>query len=159
MSRAWPVPDIKPKASAARNAGRILAVRLDELFSYAAAIPDPEAVAELHNARIAAKRLRYTLELFPVIFGEAGAEAIAQLRVVQDDLGRIHDLDVRLDLIDAEIESLGEATSTVETEARVGLEALRERQYAARSRQHRTFVTRWQAFEQSSFRASLANAT
>ena len=159
MSRAWPVPNIKPKQSVAKNANRILSVRLDELFSYSQNLPDPDAVAELHNARIAAKRLRYTLELFPALIGKAGAAAIEQLKGIQNDLGIIHDLDVRMDLIANEIETLADATDEADVNARDGLESLLKRQRASRNRLHRTFVKNWQRLEESDFRGSLVNAT
>jgi hypothetical protein len=75
------------------NAQRILAVRLDELLGWREALADPSLTTELHDMRIAAKRLRYALEMFDVCFADARdlAHAVADL---QEDLGAIHDLDV-----------------------------------------------------------------
>ena len=42
----------------------VIRVRLGEVTEYAPAILDPANVTELHDMRIAVKRLRYTLEVF-----------------------------------------------------------------------------------------------
>ena len=95
VSKAWPVPEIKPNASVAINAGRILTVRFDELLSHAAWTDDQKAVEQLHAARISAKRLRYTLEFFAPIYGSDAESALSDLSRLQDELGQVHDLDVR----------------------------------------------------------------
>lgn len=67
---------------------------LDDLFSHAASVADPAAEEEHHAMRIAAKRLRYTMETFaPLYPGELKSE-IAALKKLQDYLGDIHDCDV-----------------------------------------------------------------
>ena len=50
----------------------------------------------MHDMRIAAKRLRYLLELVGFCFGEVGGEAQARARELQEVLGEIHDCDVML---------------------------------------------------------------
>ncbi len=99
MSRAWPVEDVEPGASLAVNARRILGVRVAEYFSYASVVPLEQAVEPLHNLRISAKRLRYTLELFRVVFGDAGKVQIDRIKAIQEELGELHDHDVRIELI------------------------------------------------------------
>ena len=100
MSRAWPVDDLDPDASLATNARRILAVKMAEYYSYAPIVPIETAVEELHDLRIAAKRLRYTLELFRVVFGGRGEAQIERVKAIQEELGAIHDHDVRIALIE-----------------------------------------------------------
>ena len=53
----------------------------------------------MHDMRIAAKRLRYLLELVGFCFGEVGEEAQARARELQEVLGEIHDCDVMLERI------------------------------------------------------------
>jgi hypothetical protein len=92
------------------TARTILEVRLDELLETRATISGPADSQPLHDLRIAAKRLRYSLEMFAVCFPEKVAQERADtVREMQDVLGRIHDLDVlqgllqeRLARIDAE---------------------------------------------------------
>ncbi len=54
-----------------------------------------------HQTRIAGKRLRYVLEPLEADTPR-GKSAVAALRRLQDDLGDLHDLDVMLELIEAE---------------------------------------------------------
>ena len=56
------------------------------------------ATEELHNLRISAKRLRYTLELFRAVFGESGERQIERVKAIQEELGNLHDADVRIAL-------------------------------------------------------------
>ena len=70
------------------------AVRLDEVCSFDPAIRDPGNVTELHDMRIAAKRLRYALELTGELRLARTASLVARLRGMQDVLGELHDLDV-----------------------------------------------------------------
>lgn len=67
--------------------------RLEVFLTRGAAIETPEAVESLHRLRIAARRLRYTMEFLKRDLD--GAEAIAtELRGLQDTLGAVHDCDV-----------------------------------------------------------------
>jgi CHAD domain-containing protein len=68
--------------------------RLSDLCAYDTVIIDPENVAGLHAMRIAAKKLRYTLEAFAPCFGEPMQDAILHLKTMQDFLGLVHDCDV-----------------------------------------------------------------
>jgi CHAD domain-containing protein len=161
MSKAWPVRGIDPAAPLAENARKILAVRTAEYFSYAPIVDIPEAVAQLHALRIAAKRLRYTLELFRDVFAERGEALIDLVKAAQEDLGEIHDHDVRLDLIDAELDSLDSESDAERDEAvaanpRIGLNALAERERAARRERYDAFRTRWHA-DASRMRAELVD--
>lgn len=148
MSKAWPVPEIDPAGTLAENARQILAVRTAEYFSYATIVDIPEAVEQLHALRIAAKRLRYTLELFVDVFGQRGETLIDQVKAVQEDLGEIHDHDVRLDLIAAELDSLdresdGEGDKSPTADPRIGLIALADRDRTARQDRYDAFRRRW----------------
>ncbi|MFM9023252.1 MAG: CHAD domain-containing protein, partial [Solirubrobacterales bacterium] len=57
------VKHLDPDSSLAENAEKIVSARLDELWSFAPGVLDPANVEELHEMRIAAKRLRYVLEV------------------------------------------------------------------------------------------------
>ena len=50
--------------------------------------------ARLHQVRIAAKKLRYTLELDPGASAPRGAARLRTLKTAQDLLGRMHDLEI-----------------------------------------------------------------
>ena len=61
--KAKRVKGLDPEAPLADNAERIVRVRLDELTSFMPKATDPDEVVALHDMRIAAKRLRYILEV------------------------------------------------------------------------------------------------
>jgi hypothetical protein len=106
VSKAWPVDGLDGDRSVAENARRVLAVRIAELYSYAPVIPHPEHSEALHDMRIAAKRLRYSLELFRDRLGKPGARQIERIKAVQEELGTLHDHDVRIALIEDELAAL-----------------------------------------------------
>jgi hypothetical protein len=106
VSRAWAVEDIDPDAPVIDNARRVLAVRIAEFYSFEPIVSHPELSVALHDMRISAKRLRYTLELFRPHFGKAGERQIERVKAIQELLGTLHDYDVRIDLIGDELSQL-----------------------------------------------------
>src|SRR5215211_188786 len=103
MSRAWPVDDVDPRAPVLENARRVLAIRIAEFYSYEPIVSYPELSEALHDLRISAKRLRYTLELFRPQFGKSGERQIERVKAMQETLGTLHDHDVRIDMIGDEL--------------------------------------------------------
>ena len=91
--KACRVKGLDPDGALADNARRIMATRLDELRSFADAVRDPGAVDELHDMRIAAKRLRYVLEMTAPALGPAAERSAKAAKKLQDVLGDIHDCD------------------------------------------------------------------
>src|SRR5438067_11088676 len=90
MAKARPVRGLRPRATLLENARAIIAVPVAEMFSFADASGDPARDEDLHNMRIAAKRLRYTLELFRVCLGPAGPARLGSRTEIQERIGRIH---------------------------------------------------------------------
>ena len=179
MAKAWPVPGVDPTADVSRNARLILAVRIAELYGWEPVIPHPEAIEPLHAMRISAKRLRYTLELFAETFGEAGAAALVQIKEVQELLGGLHDIDVRIALVEDEqtttalehARTLGprlaasdgaEHQSIVSSalrpppdDPRRGLVSLLSRQHRDRRTQYGRFIARWSELQAGGMRRRL----
>lgn len=98
--KARSVKGLDPDISFAKAARKIAAVREDELRSFWPAVRDPAAVQELHDMRIAAKRLRYVLELAAPALGNGASVAAKRARELQDLLGEIHDCDVILPFVE-----------------------------------------------------------
>ena len=90
------VKGLEPGEPLRPNAGRILATRLDELRALAAEAVEPGAETAQHDMRIAAKRLRYVLEITGVCFGPEADAARVAAKELQAVLGEIHDCDVML---------------------------------------------------------------
>jgi CHAD domain-containing protein len=77
---------------------------LDAFLAYEPYIAQPECIQELHNMRIAAKKLRYTLEALAPLYSEDSKGVLQTLRLVQEYLGDIHDCDMWIQYIPAFIE-------------------------------------------------------
>jgi hypothetical protein len=103
VAKGWPVPDIDPDAPVLENARKVMAVRIAEFYSYEPFVTRPEHSIELHDMRIAAKRLRYTLELFEPQFGADGKRQTSRIKDLQEELGALHDHDVRIEFIGDEL--------------------------------------------------------
>lgn len=100
MTKAWSVQNLHCEADVAREGAKILRVRLDETVANHGNIEGESDSAALHNLRISAKRLRYSLETFAFCFPYADAKALAdEVKALQDLLGRIHDLDVLVEIL------------------------------------------------------------
>jgi hypothetical protein len=69
------------------------------MYSWAAHVDEPYEVRALHNLRIAAKRLRYVLEIFEDVLPPAGQSIAHELSRIQDELGAMHDCDVLIALL------------------------------------------------------------
>jgi len=72
----------------------IVLQRLEEMEKLSDSLFRPLKVAPLHEARIAAKNLRYCLELFEHCWGTPMSKMARKLAVLQSSLGKIHDCDV-----------------------------------------------------------------
>jgi CHAD domain-containing protein len=104
--KARKVKKLDPAAPLDQNAARIVRTRLDELRSFVPGALDPGASEAQHDMRIAAKRLRYVLEVTGSCFGKPADAARRRARELQGLLGEIHDCDVMLPRVQAQIEAL-----------------------------------------------------
>jgi hypothetical protein len=110
--KARPVKKLDPSRSLAENAARIIQVRLDEMVSFAPKALDGK-VKDQHDMRIAAKRLRYVLEVSGFAFGRPADTARRRARDLQDILGEIHDCEVMLPRVRRHLKELQLADAEV----------------------------------------------
>jgi CHAD domain-containing protein len=177
--KARRVKGLDPDASLADNLERIVAVRLDELCSFVPKALDPARVKALHDMRIAAKRVRYILEVAAEpCFGPYATTAIKRAKDLQDLLGELHDCDVQLPRVRALQEEL-RAADALEARARAGaapdldptlasgtphadswrgLETMAIYLEARRGLLFERFLELWQSLERDGFRARLEYA-
>jgi CHAD domain-containing protein len=91
---------IKPDSNQLRGcAVAAIALELEGLLSHETYIEQPSKVEELHQMRIAAKKLRYTIEVFAPLFDKTLNEGLAAAKEAQKILGEIHDCDVWIQML------------------------------------------------------------
>ena len=177
--KARRVKGLDPSESFRLNAERMARVRIDEVWSLGQQALDPDEVKALHDMRIAAKRLRYLLEITEPAFGRPAKDGAKTARSLQDLLGEIHDCDVMAPRVRAHVERLRGADvqavfdsvpddaddldpvllSAARSGARYrGLETLAAYLEARRRVLHREFVRRWSELEEDGFRERLERA-
>ena len=157
MAKAWKVNGVEPEKSYRENAQTILAVRIEEVYSWAGFTRDVERKEELHAMRISIKRLRYSMELFGPNYGKA---LEAQQKVVGDLqglLGDIHDCDMLEEFLEACLQTL-ETQADAETDA-IGIKALISRYRQRRESKYQQFLAMWDALEQTDFKRKLLAIT
>jgi hypothetical protein len=104
--KARKVKKLDPAAPLGSNAARIVRTRVAELRSFAPEALAPDAIEAQHDMRIAAKRLRYVLEVTEFCFGKPAQTARCRARDLQDLLGEMHDCDVMMPRVQAQIDAL-----------------------------------------------------
>ena len=176
--KARTVPGLDPDGTLADNAERIVRVRLDELCGFMPKAADPDEIVALHDMRIAAKRLRYILEVTGPFLGEYATTAAKRVRDIQDLVGEIHDCDVQrpqvLGLLDelrardaaelrrvaGDADDLDPALSaqTPHRAAYGGLDVLAAHLQARRSLLFERFLALWEKLDSQGFRRKLEEA-
>ncbi len=99
MAKAAPIQGLDPQAPVTKNARLIVKARLDDLYGLEHFVDSPYSIRELHDLRIAAKRLRYTFEVFEEVLPAECASFVTELTQLQDELGALHDSDVLIALL------------------------------------------------------------
>ncbi len=98
MAKPGTLPRLVHGAEVWQNARLVIMTRLHDLEGLATCLADSALITQLHDMRIAARRLRYSLELFmdavPPVHTEVATTALNICREMQDLLGAIHDADV-----------------------------------------------------------------
>jgi CHAD domain-containing protein len=124
--------------------------RLVTMLSYEPWVPYPEAVAEHHATRIAAKKLRYTMEIYGPVYRLNLKKPLLRVKKIQEILGDLHDCDVWIDHVTRIMLRERSHLRTENEEKRPDTATLaslrlflRERE-RARTLLHRQFVRYWE---------------
>ena len=139
--KAAKVKGLDPGMPLGEAAARIVEVRRGELRSFAPRALDDDAEA-LHDLRIAAKRLRYLLEVMAPALGPEAVTEARHARGLQDLAGEIHDCDVMLPRVLAELDAL-EAAEGPRDPAYRGLAVLAADLRTRRARLFERFAEVW----------------
>ena len=153
MAKAWKVKGIDSQRSYRWNAQVILTVKVEEVYSWAESIRNPDNIKELHNLRISVKRLRYSMESFTINYGEKFKDLLKVLEDLQEQLGDIHDCDVIKTVLTDYLRELPDRKAA-ETDA-LGINALLCRYRGMRMAKYQAFLQQWDALEESDFKGQL----
>ena len=123
-----------------------ISVRMDDLLALQDCVHQPDSKERQHQMRIAAKRLRYTMEAFEALYGEALGDRIATVKDLQDRLGELHDCDVWVEMLQAR----GADDP--------GLGGLLQDRMEARTGGYGKFVKTWESLIEGDFFTDLLNS-
>lgn len=73
--------------------------RLVKFLSHEQWVHNPDAIAQHHAIRIAAKKLRYTIEAYAPIYRRGLKKPLLRIKKIQELLGDLHDCDVWIDTV------------------------------------------------------------
>jgi len=147
-----------------RQAERHVHTKLDELRAYQDSLAHPEDQRRHHAMRIAAKRLRYTMEICKPVYDGQLDEFTAAVKQVQMLLGNVHDCDVWIEQLD---ELLKEERQRIDrcyghdrplARLRVGIDYLRQERQEERRQVFRALVEYWQRLTDQGLWDNLAGA-
>ncbi len=118
--------------------------RLYDLLSKEECVPKEDLIAEHHEMRILAKRLRYTMEIFsPQYAGRLEGE-ISTMKRFQDALGDMHDYDVWIEYLPRFVEEVQTNHPEASEEVVLGLGFLVEHVKNLRRIRYQNFVSLWE---------------
>lgn len=183
MAKATPIQGLDIHDPTSKNASIIALARLEDLYHWHSYVDNPHNIKELHHLRIAAKRLRYTLEIFEDVLPDACKPFLKELVQIQEEIGTLHDSDVITALLqlclnnhhtqtaptlpDAKeqqaqfllqpdlVPYLLDPTIAPTAAERQGLEYLLRRQQQSREEQYTTFRQHWHQLQTRDFRGQL----
>jgi len=127
---------------------------LKELEALSPSLYEPQKVKPLHEMRIAAKRLRYAMELFAACWEDKLEVFVRQVTQMQSSLGELHDCDLWIEHFGKRLARLKKKansereTSEDERDAMIWLLSHFSR---LRTKHFRAALARWHEWEQKDF--------
>jgi CHAD domain-containing protein len=102
MKRKWEIEKLKDSKQFKRSANLILKNRLDSLLSYTEKYFRDQTVENLHDVRIALRRVRYSMELFIVCYDKkVFLKFYNNVQSLQDLSGAVRDVDISTENINS----------------------------------------------------------
>ncbi|HMK82760.1 MAG TPA: YfcE family phosphodiesterase, partial [Candidatus Bathyarchaeia archaeon] len=113
-----------------------ISTRLDDVLALEQFVHDESAVVKHHELRIAAKRLRYTMEIFSPLYKGELKEQISLMKQLQDVLGEIHDYVVWIQEFSLHMQG-------VPDDARYGVSKVLNHTAEMKKSRYKDFVSLW----------------
>ncbi len=132
-----------------------IARRLNILLSHERWVHNPDAIAEHHAIRIAAKKLRYTMEVYAPLYRLGLKKPLLRVKKIQEILGDLHDCDVWIDSVMVMLvkERITSSTTTAPTNVQVSKVTSYKHFLAEREKErkilYRRFVRFWDSLGRS----------
>lgn len=145
------------RAVSFRQAGReVVESRVEELREFSNSLHHPFDVEPLHRMRIAAKRLRYALELFASCWGGRLSSCSREVSELQTSLGELRDCDLWIDDLGARLdrhreESEGDGGLDADAHVRLAAIWLLNHFTKERGKHFRSALARWHKWETAGF--------
>jgi CHAD domain-containing protein len=141
-----------------KSAGRqVILAGVDRLARLGPGIFEPDNGKALHKLRIAAKRLRYAIELFAPCWDGAIDSYAAELAKFQSHLGNVHDCDTWIGDL-RQILSDGKGKKTARSDEYQAAAWLMSQFLRHRTRAYRSALKLWTHWEQNDFLNELIDA-
>lgn len=140
-----------------RQVGRYcLLVRLQELQDLSASLYRPLKTKPLHKMRLAAKHLRYALELFAPCWTEPLVPFAKEIAKLQTSLGQLHDCDLWIADLGAALREGAAQSEAAQSQERSAAVWLLGYFMKERADHFRAALARWHEWETTDFLVSLA---
>jgi CHAD domain-containing protein len=128
--------------------------KLTNFISYEPFVHIPEKKLELHAMRIAAKHLRYTMEIFAPLFPGELSGWLQPVRQAQEQLGVIHDCDMWIDFLPQFLDSEHELSQNYYGHSRThyriipGILNFQQNRQEIRNQTYQQFVAFWDSLQE-----------
>ncbi|CAN5457071.1 hypothetical protein BH10ACT11_BH10ACT11_13220 [soil metagenome] len=118
MAKAQQIEGLEPQLAYAEAAALALTVRTKEMVDHSREVLSMTEIENVHDMRVASRRLRAALEIFaPCFDAKEHAQVLGEVKAIADALGERRDRDVAIEALEGYAGDLGEPK-------RAGIESL-----------------------------------
>jgi CHAD domain-containing protein len=133
------------------EAGReVVATGWQDLYYLGTSLYAPFNIEEIHEMRIAAKRLRYAVELFAACWGEKIEPFAEEISQMQSFLGEVHDCDVWIEGIGNSLQNFAGNDEKIESDYQAATWLLSEF-VKRRTKEYRSALKLWSEWQTTGF--------
>jgi len=102
MTRKWEIEKLKSSKQFSKSANLILSSRIENLLFYTNKYFKNPSIENLHDVRIALRRVRYSMELFIICYDKKiFIKLYNKIQLLQDLSGNVRDVDISLENINS----------------------------------------------------------
>lgn len=158
-ARRKPSAPVSSDPTFGRIAGPVINARLKDLQKVGPDIYMPFQAKKLHELRILAKRLRYSIELFSACGPDEMTALAKEIAQLQTSLGELHDCDVWIEDLGTRLKKIHEqdASDREVMVRRTGYTWLLKHFAKVRNNHYQDSLSRWQQWEADGFLNRIAS--